>query len=173
MVWWDFFMIQFVVAGVLIHCCSVLWMMDVSVVSLGDAVLLTGIVVEWWIAMVMSHKQEEQRSLTSLLEFYRVFNRFYMRLSFVYITLLKHWRSFLFFIQCSADIVPALWQILWILRCHTCLFDSCPEQKRIWLWAAIEGTLSVSVMWHDGGILERGGLIQSLLEVRKCHFQQL
>ncbi len=35
-------------------------MMDVSVVSLDD---LTGIVVcVWWITMVMSHKQEEQKS---------------------------------------------------------------------------------------------------------------
>ncbi len=62
-----------------------------SVVSLDDAVL-TGIVVEWaayvvwWITMVMSHKQEEQRSLTSMLEFYWIINRFYMHLSLYYVT---------------------------------------------------------------------------------------
>lgn len=134
MVWWDFFMIQFVVAGVLIHCCSVLWMMDVSVVSLGDAVLLTGIVVEWWIAMVMSHKQEEQRSLTSMLEFYRVINRFYMHLSFVYITLLKHWRSFLFFYT------------MFCRHCPCSMTDTMnPEMSYLSLWQLSRAKMHMTV----------------------------
>lgn len=90
MVWWDFCMILFLVAGVLFDCCSVLWMMDVSVVSLDDAVL-TGLVVEWaayvsdgspwWWA---TNRKNKDRS--SMLEFYWIINRFYMHLSLYYIT---------------------------------------------------------------------------------------
>lgn len=108
-------MIQFLVAGV-IYFCHVLWMIYISVVSLGgwmkwDAVLTEIVVVcrgmsslcVWWITMVMSHKQKKQRSLESVLkcEFYWI-NKLYIY---------------------SAVIVPALWQIFWD-----------PEMSHLSLW---------------------------------------
>ncbi len=97
-------MILFLVAGVLFYCCSVLWMMDVSVVSLDDAVL-TGIVVEWaayvsdgspwWWATNRKNKDRSQacwNSIELLIDF--------MHLSLYYVTKALKIISFFYAVFC-------------------------------------------------------------------------
>lgn len=84
----------------------------------------------WWITMVMSHKHKKQRSLESILkcEFYWI-NKLYIFCSDR---------------PCSLTDILRSWDV-------TLVSLTAVKSKN-------EGTLSLSVMLYEGGVLERSGL---------------